>query len=131
MSNFISMRAILDTLVDSGEKWCNSPLAKTGVFNRADEQDSTNLTTKAAETWELAPAQNLWQVPQWWEQGKAGRWAAYCMQPVVPGCWSRVRQSLLPPLKAAAVIPCASPCSYCQRYQLAAALQNDSDVNQL
>ena len=93
----MSMHVIPDPLVDSGEKWCNSPLPKTGVFNRADEQGSTNLTIKAAEISGLALAQILWQVPQWWKWGKAERLAACCIWPVVPGRWGRVRQSLGPP----------------------------------
>lgn len=45
----MSMRVILNLLVDRRSKWCNSPLPKIGAFYRADKQDSPHLTVKAAE----------------------------------------------------------------------------------
>lgn len=64
--------------------------------------------------------------------GKGGK--VGCLLHSTSGAWVLEQGEAVtssPPLKAAAVIPGASPCSYCQGCQPAAALQNDSDVNQL
>jgi len=116
--------------VDSGEKWCDSSLPKIGVFNRADEQDSTNLTIKVAKIG-LSSRTDSVSGPSMVGMGQGRK--AGCLLHLASGTWALERGEAVTrvPLKAAAVSPHASPCSHCHGCQPRAGLQKNGDVNQL